>query len=48
MEEKLKQKYPKAYKEVMANPLSLVWGNMSDELKEETLKGINENLEDKK
>ena len=44
-EVELKELYPQAYKEVMSNPISLIWDNMEEDRKEEILKGITENLE---
>ncbi len=43
--EQLKEKYPKAWAEVMSNPLSMLWSTMENDKKEEILIGITKNLE---
>jgi len=47
-DQELEKKYPLAYREVMANPLSLLWDNMGIERKKEILIGITKNIEIKK
>jgi len=44
-ENELKVMFPKAYKEIMENPIRYLWDNMHSARKLEVIKGITGNIE---